>query len=280
MTKIIQTFTDFGNRKWRDRLDGGKADGKTPEDFPDEDISIGRKVQREHTSNPDIATEIAMDHLSEDPDYYDKLIAAGITDEQDAIDTFDKLKGKNARLKAKLDIKDYMEDNDFDEEDFDEEDFDEEDTDDIDYDDDNDVVDYREDKLGSDKVDYDDDDELIIDDDEPKKNYNIMEKKLLKNYKTFLKESNETPSVPPMDEPAPRRMYSPENKSKVQIAYDESLLQGLEDHLLAEAGDSTPPTPNSFIILDFKDDKYKIVPEPVKGIRVIQDIEEQFYKDL
>lgn len=269
MTRVIQTFTDFGNRKWKDKLEGGKADDREPEEFPDEDIAIGRKVQREHTSNPDIATELAMDHLSADPDYYDKLIASGLADEEGAIDLFNSLKGDNARTKAKMDIKDYMEEED-----------------DDDYDDDNDLedldedeLDYEEDELGSDKVDFDENDELIIDDDEPKNNDNIMEKNLLKSYKSFLKESTEQPT-PPMDEPGPKRMYSPENKSKVQIAYDESLLQGMEEHLLRESDDSVEPTPSSFIILDFKDDVYKIVPEPVKGIRIITDIEEQFYKDL
>jgi len=141
-------------------------------------------------------------------------------------------------------------------------------------------VDYEEDELGGDKADINQEDELIIDDDDnqPKNKNNIMEKSILKNYKSFLKESSE--QIPPMDEPAPKRMYSPENKSKVQIAYDDSLLQGLKDHLLKRSYDSVKPTEGSFIVLDYKDDKYTIVPEPIRGIRVIQDIEEQFYKDL
>jgi len=267
MAKIIQTFTDFGNRKWRDRLEGGKADNKNPEDFPNEDIIIGQKVQREHTSNPDIATELAMDHLSKDSDYYDKLITSGIADEEEAINAFNKLKGHNARMKAKLDINDFMsKDDDLNnEEDYDYEEVDA-----------NDHIDYEEDELGVDD-DYEDD-ELISDNEEnPKKNHNIMEKNKLKSYKTFLMESSEQPS---MEGSGPKRMYSPENKSKVQIAYDESLLQGLEDHLLKKSDDSTKPTEDSYIVLDFKDDVYKIVPESVKGIRIIEDIEEQFYKDL
>ncbi len=290
MSKIVQTFTDFGNREWKNRLIGGNADNKTPEDFDPDDIAIGTAVEREHTSNPDIATEISIDHLSQDNEYYDKLISSGIADEEDAIKLFNDLKGHSARMKAKMDIEDFFDQNDdFDQyndedDDYDNDneydDYDEEPDEDDDDEDEDDDFDYEEDELGGDKADIDQEDELIIDDDDnqPKNKNNIMEKSILKNYKSFLRESNE--QTLPMDEPAPRRMYSPENKSKVQIAYDESLLQGMEDHLLKKSYDSVKPTENSFIVLDYKDDKYKIVPEPVRGIRVIEDIEEQFYKDL
>jgi len=280
MSKIIQTFTDFGNREWRNRLIGGNADNKTPEDFNPDDIAIGTAVEREHTSDPDIATEISIDHLSQDDEYYDKLIASGIADEKDAIELFNDLKGDNVRTKAKMDIEDFLDQ--YDDEDEDDDDYDEELDDDEpnEYEDEDDELDYEEDELGGDKADINQEDELIIDDDDnqPKNKNNIMEKSILKNYKSFLKESSE--QIPPMDEPAPKRMYSPENKSKVQIAYDDSLLQGLKDHLLKRSYDSVKPTEGSFIVLDYKDDKYTIVPEPIRGIRVIQDIEEQFYKDL
>jgi hypothetical protein len=36
-------------------------------------IRMGTKVEMEHTKNPAIARKIAMDHLGEDPRYYDKL---------------------------------------------------------------------------------------------------------------------------------------------------------------------------------------------------------------
>ena len=35
----------------------------------------------EHTNDDKIATEIAMDHLTEDPEYYSKLVAAGLATE-------------------------------------------------------------------------------------------------------------------------------------------------------------------------------------------------------
>lgn len=39
-------------------------------------LAKGIKVEREHTSDNDIAREIALDHLSEFPDYYDRLAKA------------------------------------------------------------------------------------------------------------------------------------------------------------------------------------------------------------
>jgi len=52
-------------------MPGGLADDKVPEDFDPEALAQGIKM--EHTNNPEIATEIAMDHLTEDPNYYAKL---------------------------------------------------------------------------------------------------------------------------------------------------------------------------------------------------------------
>lgn len=36
-------------------------------------LKKGIEVEREHTGNVDLATEIALDHLDEFPDYYDRL---------------------------------------------------------------------------------------------------------------------------------------------------------------------------------------------------------------
>lgn len=60
-------------KRWHDRLPGGLADDRTPEDFDPKALARGLKVELEHTSDRDLATEIAMDHLTEDPDYYEKL---------------------------------------------------------------------------------------------------------------------------------------------------------------------------------------------------------------
>lgn len=65
--------TLFKKHAWQDQLPGGLADDKKPDDFPATALMQGRRVESEHTSNKSLATEIAMDHLTEDPSYYKKL---------------------------------------------------------------------------------------------------------------------------------------------------------------------------------------------------------------
>jgi hypothetical protein len=56
-----------------ERIPGGLAKGKRPEDFDPKQLSKGIKVEMEHTSDKEVAREIAMDHLTEFEDYYDRL---------------------------------------------------------------------------------------------------------------------------------------------------------------------------------------------------------------
>ena len=56
-----------------DKIPGGLADKKKPKDFPKDMLDMGIKVESEHTNDPAIAKEIAMDHLTEDVNYYVKL---------------------------------------------------------------------------------------------------------------------------------------------------------------------------------------------------------------
>lgn len=70
---------------WVDSLQGGLADEMAPQDFDPQSLIKGMIVELEHVNKDahellkndqksvDIATEIAMDHLSEDPRYYEKL---------------------------------------------------------------------------------------------------------------------------------------------------------------------------------------------------------------
>lgn len=58
---------------WEDQMPGGLADDKSPDDFDPEAVLKGMKVELEHTDDRKIAVEIALDHLAEDPQYYDKL---------------------------------------------------------------------------------------------------------------------------------------------------------------------------------------------------------------
>lgn len=58
---------------YEDQIPGGQADDKTPKDFEPRALQQGIKVEMEHTDTSEVAREIAMDHLEEDPDYYGKL---------------------------------------------------------------------------------------------------------------------------------------------------------------------------------------------------------------
>ena len=58
---------------WRDQLRGGKADRLTPAMFPKRLLIDGMHHELEHTKSHRLAMEIAMDHLAEDLDYYQKL---------------------------------------------------------------------------------------------------------------------------------------------------------------------------------------------------------------
>jgi hypothetical protein len=60
---------------YRERLPGGEASGLRPEDFDQVELERGTKHELEHTDDPEIAREIAMDHLAEDEAYYERLEA-------------------------------------------------------------------------------------------------------------------------------------------------------------------------------------------------------------
>lgn len=57
----------------KDKIKGGLADHKKPSDFNPKALAKGMRVEREHTDSKQVMKEIAMDHLTEDPNYYDKL---------------------------------------------------------------------------------------------------------------------------------------------------------------------------------------------------------------
>lgn len=58
---------------WLDKIPGGLADRAKPSDFDPVQLAKGVKIELEHTRDAARAMEIAMDHLTEDPKYYDKL---------------------------------------------------------------------------------------------------------------------------------------------------------------------------------------------------------------
>ena len=65
------------------KIKGGLADNKTLSDIAykhgvplkliNQQYRMGIQIEREHTSDKEEASEIAMDHLWEDPKYYTKL---------------------------------------------------------------------------------------------------------------------------------------------------------------------------------------------------------------
>lgn len=65
-------------------MKGGKAEGMSVEDIAKkhgvsvddivDQLGIGIDIEMEHTDDEDLSLEIAMDHLVEFPDYYDRLV--------------------------------------------------------------------------------------------------------------------------------------------------------------------------------------------------------------
>ena len=59
--------------KKEEPLSGGLSEGSAASDYDPEQLAAGTKVEMEHTDDEKAAQKIAMDHLTEDPDYYKKL---------------------------------------------------------------------------------------------------------------------------------------------------------------------------------------------------------------
>jgi uracil-DNA glycosylase family 4 len=55
------------------KLPGGVGDKTKPRDVNRAELAMGVREEMEHTNDRDIAEEIALDHLTEDPAYYSKL---------------------------------------------------------------------------------------------------------------------------------------------------------------------------------------------------------------
>jgi len=51
-----------------------KNKGREKKSFNKKWLEIGQKIEFEHTCDPEKATRIAMDHLTESPDYYKELV--------------------------------------------------------------------------------------------------------------------------------------------------------------------------------------------------------------
>lgn len=78
MIPILGRFTAkqgerMSDKSWHDKIHGGRADKMKPSQFDPEQLKKGIKHEMEHTDDRSTAEEIAMDHLAEDPKYYDHL---------------------------------------------------------------------------------------------------------------------------------------------------------------------------------------------------------------
>jgi hypothetical protein len=83
--EVVMTLSKLKNSmKENETLKGGLADKKSLQDLArkhklkdtselERQLKIGMKVELEHTDDKKKAKEIAMDHIFEDPKYYDKL---------------------------------------------------------------------------------------------------------------------------------------------------------------------------------------------------------------
>ena len=63
------------------KLPGGEGDSTPPEQVDPTQLSTGIQIEMEHTNDLGVAKEIAMDHLTKEPKYYSKLVAAGLAKE-------------------------------------------------------------------------------------------------------------------------------------------------------------------------------------------------------
>jgi len=84
-TNTKHNDVDIGYSEFYEELTGGVGDATATHDVDPIELSLGQTVEMEHTTDPNIATEIALDHLSEDPKYYTKLKKAGLAKELDQI---------------------------------------------------------------------------------------------------------------------------------------------------------------------------------------------------
>lgn len=89
--------------KHKDKLPGGKADKKSPKDFDKDALAEGTKHEMEHTKDKSLAQEIAMDHLTEDSNYYEKLkqVEKSMDPAAEASAKRDKIKNVVRKLKRK-----------------------------------------------------------------------------------------------------------------------------------------------------------------------------------
>jgi len=72
--KIYEAYKKMLNKlNEADYVPGGRADKTSSSDVDQKELTIGIKIEMEHTDDKKLAKEIATDHLVEIPDYYTRL---------------------------------------------------------------------------------------------------------------------------------------------------------------------------------------------------------------
>lgn len=84
INNIYNKLLSVSNVK-EDLISGGKGDNTSSNKLSEKELEVGIMIEREHTKSDEKAKEIATDHLTEDPQYYSKLIKSGLVDEQPAL---------------------------------------------------------------------------------------------------------------------------------------------------------------------------------------------------
>lgn len=70
--KAIKDAYHVDIANFKDRIKGGRADGKPITNYDLKELLAGIKFEREHTDDNLLALEMAMDHLETVPDYYSR----------------------------------------------------------------------------------------------------------------------------------------------------------------------------------------------------------------
>jgi len=72
--KLNKSAAQIRRISFRQLIPGGLGENLNPSDVDQKQLEMGIKVELEHSGNVDLAQEIALDHLAEDPKYYTKLL--------------------------------------------------------------------------------------------------------------------------------------------------------------------------------------------------------------
>jgi len=82
--KKIKSFDSYIKE---DLLPGGRGDNFDASDADPQELEVGIEVEKEHVEDnrEDLAQEIALDHLAENPKYYSIAVRVGLIDEEPAL---------------------------------------------------------------------------------------------------------------------------------------------------------------------------------------------------